>query len=294
MSEKILVDMYAGGLVFWTGSMQPLAELQNVAAGLGLPVAWYPIQPFKALELALGDLFRRSGVMVRPTKPVVVKGPTGEIFCPAFVTVAEGQNERANQYENLRCFWLNPETFDVWTTEDGSDVLAVEVEAKRYRGQVDANNVSVGIEKMVSAIGGYKLRNNARVYYLPQTRMDAWRLISQAFETLGMKFFVANCPADAETAAAVADNAAVELRTRYQAAIDSMTELDSRIADAATSDRKRETARRRRAELLAELETVKSEAAAIDASFRGLIGLSAEIGSEIETAVAMAVLTTSN
>jgi hypothetical protein len=297
MSREISVDMYAGGLVFWRATMLPQAMLDEACKELGLDVSWFAINDAKALELALLDKYRRSGVMVRPTKPVEVAGidAMGEpMYRPAFVTVSESAGDKANEYANLRCFWLDSD-YDVWTVdENGVERIEYGIDAKKYRGMVLGSEVSASLEKVVKVVGGYKLRDNARIYYLPVTQMSRWDEVTARLELLGLVFFRANCPADSDTAAAVADNAAEELRERYQKAVDEIMACDSKIADGLASNKSVANARAKRASLLNELEKVKAEAAAIDNSFRGLLSLAGEIGSEIDTAMAMAVLTTSN
>lgn len=296
MQREISVDMYAGGLVFWKSSMTSADSLNQVCTDLGIKVNWQVIDEAKGLELALRDRYARQGKLVRAAKPVELPRPDGKIdFCPSMVVVDESLQDKANAYSCSRCYWLDPLTWLVYYSEAGGSAQDAEhIDARRYRGQVQGASVGIGLEKIVEQVGGYKLRDNARIYYLPTVRMDRWAEVAAKFESLGMVFFRANCPADSETAAAVADNAAVELREKYERLLASIATQDQKLAANDSSKNVRQTASRKRAELLAELDAVKAEAAGIDASFRGLLNLAGEIGSEIDSAMALAILTTAN
>lgn len=296
MQREISVDMYAGGLVFWKATMTGEDLLKVACEDLGLKVNWMAVDERKGLELGLKDKYARQGKLIRAAKPVEVVRMDGTVeLCPSMVVVDESLQDKANAYACSRCYWLDPATWLVYYSEQGGAAQeAMHIDAAKYRGQVQGSHVGIGMEKVVEQVGGYKLRDNARVYYMPQVRMDAWNRVAERFESLGMIFFRANCPADSETAAAVADNAAVELRERYQKILDAIASQDSKLADGQTSRAVRATAERKRAELLAQLDAVKAEAAGIDQSFRGLLSLADEIGNEIDTAIAMAILTTAN
>ena len=296
MQREIEIDMYAGGLVFWRATMTAEADLSKACEDLGLRVNWLAVDERKGLELALRDQYIRQGKLIRVAKPVELVRPDGTIqLAPAMVVVDEQLADKSNAYACSRCYWLDPLTWIVYYSEQGGSAQeANHIDAARYRGQVQGSHVGIGLEKIVEQSGGYKLRDNARIYYLPQTRMDRWAEVAARFESLGMVFFKANCPADSETAAAVADNAAAELRGRYGKLLDSIAAQDEKLTSSLSSDTVRATASRKRAELLAELDAVKVEAAGIDASFRGLIDLAGEIGSEIDSAMALAILTTAS
>lgn len=296
MQREIEIDMYAGGLVFWRATMTAEADLAKACEDLGLRVNWIGIDERKALELALRDQYIRQGKLIRAAKPVEVARPDGTVqLCPSMVVVDESLQDRANAYECSRCYWLDPLTWLVYYSEQGGAAEdAGHINAARYRGQVQGSHVGVGLEKVVEQVGGYKLRDNARIYYLPQSRMARWDEVAGRFEAMGMTFFRANCPADSETAAAVADNASAELRDRYQRILDAIAAQESKIANTEASDTVKATAQRKRADLLTELELVKAEAASIDQSFRGLINLAGEIGGEIDSAMALAILTTAS
>lgn len=296
MQREIEIDMYAGGLVFWRATMTPEADLKQACDDCGLKINWYAIDEKKGLELALRDRYIRQGKLIRPAKPVELTRPDGTIeLAPAMVVVDEAQAEKSNSYACSRCYWLDPATWLVYFSESGGAAQdAGHIDAARYRGQVSGNAVGIGLEKVVEQTGGYKLRDNARIYYLPQTRMARWDELAERFGKLGLSFFRANCPADSETAAAVADNAAEELRERYQKILESIGKQDDRLGSMESSEQVKATARAKRAELMAELDAIKAEAGAIDQSFRGLIDLAGEIGSEIDSAMAMAILTTAN
>lgn len=294
MQREIEIDMYAGGLVFWKATMTAEADLKRACEDCGLRVNWMAIDERKALELSLKDRYARQGKLIRAAKPVELVRADGTIeLAPAMVVVDESQQDKANAYACSRCYWLDPLTWLVYYSEqDGAGQDAAHIDAARYRGQVQGSHVGIGLEKVVEQVGGYKLRDNARIYFLPEARMAKWGEIAARFESLGMVFFKANCPADSETAAAVGDNAAAELRTRYESILESIAVQDSKLANSESSNNVRITASRKRSELLAELDTIKTEAAGIDQSFRGLINLAGEIGSEIDSAMALAILTT--
>lgn len=290
MAREIKVDLYAGSLVFWKASMTEAAKLREVCDSLGLSIAWYELIPSRALELALKDRFNRTGKLIRPARPVQFDG----LLCPAYVVVSENQNEAVNDYASETKFFLHPETFAVYLYQaDGGHAETELINGRKFRGMVEAKSVGVGLENVVRVVGGYKLRDNARIYYVPQIRMDRWEEVAKLFEGLGMMFFRANCPADATTAAAVADNAVEELRERYRKAVEEVQKCDSTVGDSESSEKRIEKATRRRAELMAELDAVKAEAAAIDSSFRGYLDLSAQISEEIDSEIAMGVLMTS-
>jgi len=292
MTREIKVDLYAGGLVFWRASMTSAATLRAVCADLNLSVTWYEVIDRKALKLALMDVFARTNRLVRPSMPVILEDGRG---CAAMVVVAEHEGQSQNHYDSEVKFFLHPDSYEVYVySPDGQHVLAENVNAKSYRGMVTATNVGVGLESIVRECGGYKLRDNARIYYMPQARMSRWQQVTSALEQQsGISFFQANCPADAQTAAAVADNAVEELRERYRLAVAKITEVEAVAADTSSSEKAARKANNRRAELLAELDAIKAEAAAIDAGFRGYLNLAGQIANEIDAEIATAVLTTS-
>lgn len=290
MAREIKVDLYAGSLVFWKASITSAEELRNVCELLGLSVSWYELIDSRALELALKDRFNRTGKLIRPTRPVQFDGHS----CASFVVVSERQAEAANDYASEIKFFLHPTTYAVYLYDAaGNHAETDRVNAKKFQGMVEGKAVGIGLEAVVRVVGGYKLRDNARIYYVPQLRMDRWEEVSAEFEKLGMTFFRANCPADAATAAAVADNAVEELRERYRKALEEVAKCDSTIGDSATSEARIAKAEARRVELLRSLDAVKAEAAAIDLSFKGYLDLSAQITEEIDSEIAMAVLLTS-
>lgn len=296
MQREIEIDMYAGGLIFWKATMTAETDLSKACEELGLRVNWMAVDERKALELALRDQYIRKGKLIRAAKPVEVTRPDGTVqLCPSMVVVDESLQDRANAYECSRCYWLDPLTWLVYYSEQGGSAEdAGHIDSARYRGQVQGSHVGIGLEKVVEQVGGYKLRDNARIYYLPQSRMSRWNEVAARFEAMGMTFFRANCPADSETAAAVADNAAAELRDRYQKILDSIAAQEVKLSSTEASETVKATAQRKRADLLTELEMVKAEAASIDQSFRGLIDLAGEIGGEIDSAMALAILTTAS
>jgi hypothetical protein len=294
MQREIEVDMYAGGLVFWRASMADADQLRQAATDLGLRVSWMEVDPTKGLELSLRDEYIRQGKLIRRAKPVEVQRDDRTVeLCPAMVVVDESQQDRANAYACSRRYWIDPATWAVaYDEDDGQTQAAQHIEAAAYRGKVLGANVSMGLERVVEQVGGYKLRDNARIYYMPSSRMPGWDAVAARFSQLGVQCFRANCPADAETATAVAHNTTAELRARYLDLMDGLTRQEAKLSDAGSSSAVRATAAKKRETLLAEIDAIKAEAAAIDASFRGLINIAGEISAEIDTAMAMAVLAT--
>ena len=284
MTNQINVNVFAGSMVFWKAGMSPLAKLHEATEALGVSVYWYPINDNKALELALGDYFERKGKLIRPSLPAD--------GCPGAVVVSEKQQSNKNDYESDRKYYLDPETYEVFYYENDVRQNADYINAQVYKGMVSGARVGFGMEAVMRTVGGYKLRDGARIYFIPQQNMAAWERVEKTFSDLiGAQFFRVNCPVDADTAAAVADNAAVELRQKYQSIIDAIFETESKLGGD-ISERVRETAERKRNALLAELESVKREAQIVDDSFKGLLTLADEIGNEIDSAMAMAILTT--
>jgi len=292
MVKQISVDMYAGALVFFRATTVAKSELQAASDAVGIKVSWYECSPEKALEKALQEVYARQGKLIRAAKSKVVEQADETVkVMPSYVVVDERQDDRQNEYKCSRRYWLDPVSFDVWS-DDGLENEAVN--AKQFQGMVLAAQVGIGMEKIARQAGGFALKDNARIYFLPKSRLTAWHEISQAFAGTGIQFFQANCPADAQTAAAVADNAAVELRARYQAAKEAIAAADATLADSEASKANRTKARNRRAEMMAELERIKADAEGIDAGFAGMLNLTAEIGAEIDTDMALAILATAS
>ena len=197
-------------------------------------------------------------------------------------------------YEDSKRYWIDDE-HNVWFVEqDGTDTLT-HVNAKRYKGMVVGGCVSDGLNVVAKKLGGYQLRDNARIYYMPKATLQRWQQVASLVAAkTGMQFFTANCPADAETAAAVADNAVEILKERYEAILESIFEVENALNDSSLSARKNASLHDKRIRLETELENVKREAASIDASFRGLLDISTQVSNGIDEALALAVLTTSN
>lgn len=291
MNKQIEIDMYAGALVFWNSTMSSLSALHRATEACKVSAYWLPISDAKALELALGDFYSRKKKLIRATMPVFKNGKSS----PAFVVVNEEQNSSTNEYASERKYWIDSDTYEVFFADasDMDEKPASHINAKQYQGKVRGAHVGFGMESVVRSVGGYRLREGARVYYIPQARMERWAEVIECFSReIGAQFFQVNCPQDTETATAVAQAATEDIRERYQAIIDAIEKIDL-DADSETTDSKRKRIQAKRVELLSRLEAIKNEAALIDQSFSGLLSLAESIGEEIETAMAVAVLNTS-
>lgn len=293
--NDVSVDMYAGGLVFWRATMQPKDLLDALNQEIGVEVAWKELTQQRALERALSDYDGSIGAsastnLVRQAKPVMRNG----ICCCSCVVVSERKDDGGNLYEDSKRYWIDDE-HNVWFVEqDGTDTLT-HVNAKRYKGMVVGGCVSDGLNVVAKKLGGYQLRDNARIYYMPKATLQRWQQVASLVAAkTGMQFFTANCPADAETAAAVADNAVEILKERYEAILESIFEVENALNDSSLSARKNASLHDKRIRLETELENVKREAASIDASFRGLLDISTQVSNGIDEALALAVLATSN
>lgn len=306
MSKQITVDMYAGSLVFWKGRMVKKETLDKLNEELGLSVSWKEIPPARALEKALYDRYGRSGALIRATKSFVFLGSNGEErVAPSFVVVQETKEDAANTYSCSHRFFIDTELadgsagYEVWLAPDDPNdppKLATEVNAAKYYGMVSATRVSAGLDEVVMKLNGYQLRDNARVYFLSQSSMADWKSKTARFAAeTGIEFYQANCPADADTAAAVADNAALVLKAKWEGIMESIMSIDNELAaDQLASTKKVQRLNLKRAKMEAELEAIKQEAARLDASFNGLINVAGDITAGIDQALALAILATAS
>lgn len=298
MSKQISVDMYAGGLVFWKATMVSKALLDSCNDVTGVEVNWKEIPLIRALEKALVDFYFRQGKLIRAAKPVsklCANGIAG-VELPSFVVVNESKSDQGNQYDCGRRYWIDPGTYEVsYEDESGNSCIASHIDAVKYRGMVNANRVSDGLDYLAVKLGGFQLRDNARIYYMPKHRLGDWTAaVGHIQSIVGLQFFTANCPSDAQTAAAVADQASVVLKERYQQTLDEIFSLDSLLNEPDLKEKKAGKLRAKRVELEKQLEAVKKEASLIDQSFRGYLDMASDIESGIDQAMAIAVLATSN
>jgi hypothetical protein len=306
MSKQITVDMYAGSLVFWKGRMVKKETLDKLNEELGLSVSWKEIPAAKALEKSLYDRYGRTGALIRPTKPFVFKGSDGQDRpAPSFVVVHETKEESANSYDCKHRFFIDTELadgsagYEVWILPDDQSQppqLATDVNAAKYYGMVSATRVSAGLDDVVMKLNGYQLRDNARVYFLSQAVMSDWKSKAARFAAeTGIEFYQANCPADADTAAAVAENASVILKAKWEGIMESIMSIDNELATEPTAPTKKvQRLNLKRAKFESELESIKQEAARLDASFNGLINVAGDITASIDQALALAILATAS
>jgi hypothetical protein len=291
--KELDVDLCAGCLVFWKATMTSCDSLSLSAEDCGYSANWYWIGAEGALLSALTDSFGgRNGKLVRSAAPVVRTMPNGDLKTyKAAVTVDEKVDSGGNTYKQTSRYLIDEDTFEV-LTDDGEPTA---IDAKRFKGQVSAANVGAGLDAIVRKCGAYKLRDNARVYFLTKSGFAAWEGVVRAFEAnTKVCFFKVTCPADADTAAAIADNAMVELRGRYSKVLESIDRVDATLRSSDSSLRVVRSARATRQELLGELEKIKRDASLIDSGFNGLLSLANEISMEIDSHMAIAVLSTSS
>lgn len=283
MTTTINLDLMAGSLVFWKASMTPIARLRKAADRAGYPdlTGWVVMTPEAALHEALTAAYGRTrGVMIRKAK--ATKPNTA-----AAVVVSETLNDEGNTYTGERRFEIDLTT---WEVSAGDDQPYDSGMAQQYRDLVTGRSTSQGIANLLEVLGATKLRDNTRVFFVPASLTAKWDGIAKCFsDETGISFFKTHCPADADTAAAVADNALEEMRARYQAILDDLDACSNRMAQQPKASA---GLRARRAELLGRLEEVKLQAARLDAGFKGLLNVAETIGNEIDNAQAIAALLT--
>ena len=294
--KLLAIDTIGGELVFWRARRTPVSALRYACGLAGVKRNWQEINAAEALEIVLGEqYFRQRGVIIRKTKP----GKTG----PRMVVVAEQEAEDGNEYQpaGQQQLWeIDAEDWEIESPQGD----AVRHSAARLRGMVRGMGVSNGFTAIILAECAFRLREKGGVYFVPKSKLARFHEIVKAFVDAGVNIEVSRvtCPIDANTAEAVASNTADDLRARYTKVIESIEEIEPAIAETANAgsgrreqaaaQRTRERLEKRRAELLAELDAIKADAALIDASFGTLTSLSATINSEIDSHAALLVLTT--
>jgi len=289
MVQDVSVEMYAGSLVWWKASLADKLALQSAMGVLGMRVTFREVKPEVALMQAVTSVYyshpsHHKGQLIRKAD-----APNGSV---AVVVVREERGPGGNKYESTTRFELN-ET-DWFVTSDGADhvrLSKVQSEVERLRGKVMGREVGTGLGHVLEEIGATQLRDGAKIYFVPAANMPRYLELARVFEEhlLPVSFLKTNCPIDSDTAAGIADNATATLRAEFEIIIAELETVDTAAALADNGGKLAE----RRAKLVAKLDDIKMQAAKIDAGFRGLCNIAGEIGNEIDSALALAILSTS-
>jgi len=287
MTEQINIDMHAGSLVWWKASLCSSRSLKEAMRACGIRQVFREIKPDFALMQAVTSRYythpsHHRGQLIRKAKAAAGKS--------AVVVVREELADDGNKYESALRFEIDHGTWEV--TCDGHPSIDTETEALKYRGMVLGREVGTGFGKIFESFGCTKLRDGAKIYFVAKSLQESVARLVGELDGMGVpvKFLKTHCPVDADTAAGIADNAMEQFRASYQEVMTEIETVDSAmtIVDASQRDKLND----KRNKLLAKLDAIKQQAERIDEGFRGLLNIADEIGSEIETARALAVLAT--
>lgn len=286
MTENVSLDMYAGSLVWWNATLTDSKQLQDSLKALGVSHTFREVKPDFALLQAVTSQYyshpsHHKGQLIRKAKA----GPGQS----AVVVVREELADDGNKYESTTRFCIDHDTYEVTSdTADTTKLMAVQQEASKYRGKVLGREVGTGISNILERLGCTKLRDGAKIYFVPSSLSEFFDRIANEFSFI--KWLKTNCPVDADTAAGIADNATESLRSEFASILEEIQTIDSAVTLA--DPKQMPTLAAKRSKLINKLDVVRGKAKRIDDGFRGLIDIASQIDSEIESAMALAVLAT--
>ena len=235
MNNVTEMDLISGEIVMVQSRETERQILCDVCELNDIKFYWQLMTPSNALRLALKEEFR--GQLVRKSK----KG---------FVVVAEQLDDDGNEYETQQQFHCSVQ----------------ELKTKCMAGVVTAHITKLATQEFDAV----RMRPNGGALFIPREQLTRWNKFANEYaEATGNTVHRIRAGCDANTASAVMETAAADLKQRYRDTLDELA-----AANNATGKR-RENKRKR---LMAALDGIKATAENVSSAF----GVASEIAEKIQ------------
>ena len=262
MNNVTEMDLISGEIVMVQSRETERQILCDVCELNDIKFYWQLMTPSNALRLALKEEFR--GQLVRKSK----KG---------FVVVAEQLDDDGNEYETQQQFHCSVDECGSWIvgtvgdTNNVCDSLAINRRVQELKTKCMAGVVTAHITKLATQeFDAVRMRPNGGALFIPREQLTRWNKFANEYaEATGNTVHRIRAGCDANTASAVMETAAADLKQRYRDTLDELA-----AANNATGKR-RENKRKR---LMAALDGIKATAENVSSAF----GVASEIAEKIQ------------